>query len=602
MAASNYTEFNLPRQAYAAFDATSLRQLIVDRLKASGLFNDIDFEGSNISALTDVIAYTYHVLLFYLNNTASESMFSQAELYENMNKIVSLIGYKPHGKQTALMNFTFTAEAGLPTNFYTLKRYTYATINGIYYSFNTDIAFEKTTNDEELIESIGENYVLNQGIFKEYPQYIALGEEFEQVTIAVDQKDINTSNFIDYNNVNVFVKDYDTSTWSEWSETGSLFFNNSTELKYEKRYNENGRIELKFGNGVNGKKLKAGDIVAIYYLESQGAQGTLGPNAINNANITLFNSQQFNEISNDIYDQTLNYITANDVSLINLDNLYSATLPVPAETVESIRKNAPLAFTSQNRLVTTTDYSAYVLKNFSNIVSTVSIANNKQYVEEYLKYFYNIGLEKPNDNNQVLMNQVSFHDTCDFNNVYVFGVPKISPVINETTPNSLSTALKHSIINKLNTQKMITQNIVVADPIYTAFSFGIVNTTENVTIDVKDTTYIVVTKKQNSVLSKEQIKTMVYQKIVDFFDSESVVLGQLLDFNQLVVDILSIAGVDSIATKRGDVSVQKLSFVYWNPNYTTADVHITSQNIQLPFYKFPFLFEKSKIVNNIIVV
>ena len=67
MSTSSYTEFNLPRNAYAAFDALSIKQLIINRIKQSGLFDDIDYEGSNINGLVDVIAYTYHVLLFYLN-------------------------------------------------------------------------------------------------------------------------------------------------------------------------------------------------------------------------------------------------------------------------------------------------------------------------------------------------------------------------------------------------------------------------------------------------------------------------------------------------------------------------------------------------------
>lgn len=74
MAQNNFTEFKLPKNAYTAFDATSMKQLMINRLKESNLFTDVDFEGSNISGLVDVIAYTYHVLLFYLNQTASETL------------------------------------------------------------------------------------------------------------------------------------------------------------------------------------------------------------------------------------------------------------------------------------------------------------------------------------------------------------------------------------------------------------------------------------------------------------------------------------------------------------------------------------------------
>ena len=116
MSASKYTEFNLPKNAYAAFDAVSIKQLITNRIKSSGIFPDIDYEGSNISGLVDIVAYTYHVLLFYLNQTASDSLFSQAELFENMNKIVSLIGYKTKGNNTSTLNVNVSADETLPKN------------------------------------------------------------------------------------------------------------------------------------------------------------------------------------------------------------------------------------------------------------------------------------------------------------------------------------------------------------------------------------------------------------------------------------------------------------------------------------------------------
>ena len=85
---NKFTEYNLPTNAYAAFDATSLKRLLIDRLTEKGVFTDQIYEGSNMSSILDVIAYSYHILLFYLNRTGNESMFSQSELYENMSRIV----------------------------------------------------------------------------------------------------------------------------------------------------------------------------------------------------------------------------------------------------------------------------------------------------------------------------------------------------------------------------------------------------------------------------------------------------------------------------------------------------------------------------------
>jgi hypothetical protein len=144
MSTETFTEFNLPRNAYAAFDAISMKQLMVNRIKNSGIFPDIDYEGSNINGLLDPIAYSYHVLLFYLNQTASDSTFTQAELFENMNKIVSLIGYKTTGNHTATLNVSVSADKELTGGkSYTIKRFSNMSIKNIPYSFNTDITFQK---------------------------------------------------------------------------------------------------------------------------------------------------------------------------------------------------------------------------------------------------------------------------------------------------------------------------------------------------------------------------------------------------------------------------------------------------------------------------
>ena len=143
--ATQNTEFKLQSNAYAAFDATSLKRLIIDRLNAGGTFTDQNFEGSNLGSIIDVIAYSYHVLLFYLNKTSTESLFSEAELYENMNRIVKSIDYKPIGFQTSTLSFEANGTSSLEIGTYTIPRYSYFSIDGIDYSFIDDTTFSKTT-------------------------------------------------------------------------------------------------------------------------------------------------------------------------------------------------------------------------------------------------------------------------------------------------------------------------------------------------------------------------------------------------------------------------------------------------------------------------
>jgi hypothetical protein len=608
MSASKYTEFNLPKNAYAAFDAVSIKQLITNRIKSSGIFPDIDYEGSNISGLVDIVAYTYHVLLFYLNQTASDSLFSQAELFENMNKIVSLIGYKTNGNNTSSLNVTVSADSTLPKSNYTIKRFSNISIRNVTYSFNSDITFQKTLDGKtEYIESIGKNNLLYQGIFKEYPTYTAVGDKFEQLTLNIDYPNtLDNTKMIDQNNIFVFVKDINTEKWIECKEVSSLYLADNISLVFEKRLNEYGHFEIKFGNDINGKQLNTGDSVLVYYLESDGSKGVVGNGASSEGKLALFNTRLFQEVFDDISDSNTNYITTDEIISLKLDNQYSSVPPTYIESVSDIRKNTPLIFSSQNRAVTVFDYTSTIRKNFSNILHDVAVCSNKEYTTDYLDYYYKLGLERPNLDAKLLFNQISFNDACDFNNVYVFCVPRLGAIQNENTPIDLFYAQKQAIIDKLEDYKMITHNVVMRDPIYIGFNIGLNIDGEELNSDIKDETKIRIIRSQYDIISKEQIKSTVFNLIKEFFSQNNNKLGQVLNFSDLSLQILSINGVQSLETVRTVNNVEyktsKLSFIYWNPLYPNYDVNITSQNLTLEFFQFPFFYEIKNLLNRIEVV
>ena len=184
MATNNYTDFRLTQDSYAAFDALSIKELIQNRLEDAGVYTGQSFEGSNMSSIVDVIAYSYHLLLFYLNQTSSETMFTDTNIYENMNRIVKLIDYKPKGYQTSLLSYSATATENLPINTYTIPRYSYLNANGVVYSFINDATFIKSKAEAETLIDFSEENLLREGIYKEYPIQNALGEDFEVVTLA----------------------------------------------------------------------------------------------------------------------------------------------------------------------------------------------------------------------------------------------------------------------------------------------------------------------------------------------------------------------------------------------------------------------------------
>ena len=151
---TKFTDFNLDSNSYAAFDATSLRDLIINRLNDQNIFTDQIFRGSNMSSMIDIIAYSYHVLLYYLNKTSSESMFSDSVVYENMNRIVKLLDYKPVGYRSSTCVFSCTNEPDLVPNYYTIPRYSFTSVDGINYTTKEDIPYNATDGDLSTINEL----------------------------------------------------------------------------------------------------------------------------------------------------------------------------------------------------------------------------------------------------------------------------------------------------------------------------------------------------------------------------------------------------------------------------------------------------------------
>jgi hypothetical protein len=605
MTDSNLVEYNLPGNAYASFDAVSLKQLIIQRLSESDVFRDQVFEGSNLNSLIDIVAFMYHVLLFQLNQNAAEGVFTQATIYENMNKLVSLLNYKPTGLQTAFVEFSLTAAAGLPVGSYLIKRFSSVNADGYNYTLVTDVNFEKAISNEEEALSFTDT-VLYQGTITEYPPYIATGEPFENITIAFENLvDPNKGNFIGDNTFSIFVKESNDGKWYIYNETPSLYLNLPGDRVYEKRFNENGRYEIKFGDGVTGKSLNVNDLVGIYFIVSDGQPGQISANDLANKTLLPFNSTQFAQIVTDIYTQDVTLLQDIQYSLLALDNDYASTFVADGETVDQIRVNAPKIFSAQNRAVTLADYKAIVDKNFSYILASTQPVNNKYYVDTYIKYFYDIGLGQPNDDTGVLVNQLNFMTSTNFNNIYLFMVPKFGTIRNEITPVSLSVAQKQLVINELNKVKSATHEVVPLDPVYKAFSFGLPLPGETISLDIKNETFLVIKRSDLSKQARQKIKNDVVTAIQNYFSVSNSELGQVVDITALSNTILSIEGVSSISTRRvtptTSLELPSISLLYWNPFYTQADVNISAQNIPLELFEFPYLYEQSQIVNKILV-
>lgn len=600
-------EFPLPFNSYAAFDATTLKGLMQQRLIEGGVFTDQIFEGSNFNSLLDVIAYSYHVLLFYLNRTANEANFSTSQLYENVNKIVKILNYNPVGIQTSVLSFSAAASNDLPVGIYTIPRYSYFTVNDINYSFTEDITFTKNTSGIEVLSNLNNSSLLYQGSFVEYPLYVSTGEPFEEFTIVSVDQDGN-NDLIDHNNIHVYVKP-DGDSWREYKSVNSLYLENPISESYEIRLNENQRYTIKFGNGINGKKLKKGDFVSIYYLRSDGPSGEVGPNSIDGSKLFLYNSQLYSEIINQVRPSGINVLNLNEILSLNFINTLPSSKFSYQEDVESIKNNARNTYKTQYRLINSLDFENFIKKNFSNLVRDVKVVDNNQYVSQHLSYFKNIGLSQPNLDSRILFNQINFANSCNFNNVYIYCIPKVPQNIKSEFNQYLNVGLKNKIKDSLNPLKVITSEIVFQDPVFVSVGLG-VSTSEEITNnklypEIISETKLFIKKSNQSFISDSLIKERIVQLFSDYFSDQK--FGKVIDLDYLNSNIYKINGVESFYCLRNinglDVTIDGLSFMVYNPIYfdNNEDIQIITQSLTLPYFKVSYYQDLEMLANNIII-
>lgn len=582
-------DYPLPSDSYVAFDGLTIKEKIRQRLNQTNLFTDQNFEGSNISAINDFMAMIFSLLIFNLNKSANEGQFTSAQLYENMNRIVKEFDYKPVGHQTASLTYSMSA-TNFAASIYAIPRYSSIAVGNLNYSFNDEFHFTKTVDTTlEVIDT--SNELLYQGSFIEYPLYTPAGSDNEIIYLTVDDSVI-----VDNSNIFVYVKPVN-GIWAQWSKTASLFLHNANESVFEIRFNENKHYELKFGNNINGKKLNASDSVAIYYLQSNGSVGEVGASVLQGKKLNIFNTARLTSILNDINQGTDNYVDSSQTANLIFNNSCVSTHYSLPESVDSIRQNAPGVFRNQYSLTTSNSYENFIKSNFSYIVQDVKCMNNSTYLNSYIKYFYNLGLTKPQLESRALFNQNRYADSCNFNNVYLFLVPKtISSNLSYLVP-----AQKSVILDTIQEEKTLTAEIIPMDPVYIAIDIA-TSASNTISVEDKDNSVLYIQKSNNSRKSDSSIKQDIQNTIINYFLPNNIKLGQTININDLMNQLLGIGGINKIFTLRTDTGTisEGLRTISWNPIYPDLSVSLLVGNVTLEDFQFPYLFN-TNFIDRIVV-
>ena len=291
---------------------------------------------------------------------------------------------------------------------------------------------------------------------------------------------------------------------------------------------------------------------------------------------------------------------------LTLTNSDPSTAPEAEESVANIKTYSPKFFGMQNRLVTADDFESYINKQYGNIVLNTKVVSNNEYINGHLAYAVNtLSLQKPNLESRILYNQVNFADSTNFNNVYIYAVPKMEKITSATPlVNYVSPAQRNLILNGIEPLKVMTCEPVVIDPVYMAVDIGAALPTETLSPDMRKSTRLNVVKKRDSQRDDDIIKDEITTVIKKYFGTASR-LGYLLDINKMYNELIAVADVVDIYMTRTDntaINTQGITFLSWHPAYEKKDINIISQNTQYPYYKFPYMYEPSCLLSKINVI
>lgn len=630
--ASNSTE-------YLRFSAYSLKELITRKLASETKFTDQVYEGSNLAILIDIVCYMYQCLLYNINNAASEAMWSDTQVYENINRLAKLIGYNPKGASPATVPFVpvpktehnnMRPECVIPK---------YSVIDTKLTDENGKKVYYSTVEDAEVTDNSDSTLLFYNGVWKMYKTvFVASGQPFQTLLLDSLTSDDEKQTYVPSQFIDVYVMSSNPDEpqrivkWTRVEQglftdsnvqDGTIIYSSNDKI-YNVRLNEDKYYEITFGNGFNGSIPNKGDAIYIFYLDSNGPLGAIQLGDVYDAK--LKHDAGMLGVSDEMYEMMFPQVEETDVDdsddlvakyhnfkwvkdNVTWQNTSSSTLGKIEESVDDIRRNAPEQFKIGNRLVTTSDWEYYIRNRFKDNILDVVCQNNWSYISSFYRWLYNLGYQRHGDHkyyltqNKLIKYDYKWADAADVNNVYLWIKMKNNADI-----------YKSVIDRDVQGIKVITQEAVYMKPLDVTFALCAQDVDEaRRQLQQGDTTfsgnYLEITIDDNTLYANSDIVQRVTKIISEFFDEKNFTLGAVVDNNALANKIFELGTISRIRTiyRNTNTGVERIfpgiAFASWTSEYIDIgdDVDVSTVSRSLEPFQFPKLLLKN-IQNSVKVI
>ena len=345
-------------------DFNEIKTALKDYLRSQSEFTDYDFEGSALSQLLDVLAYNTYYTAFNTNMVVNELFLDSATLRDNVVALAKQLGYSPKSiaSPKAVVDFDVTFTGSAPSSL-TLKEgsgFISSYENNVYrFITRTDIRAEVVNGTASF-----ENVELCEGSLITTRTTVDGSLTNQRFRIENASVDVDTLR------VRVF-QSQNSSVFEEYTIANNILNIGSTDKIFFINEMEDEVYELFFGDGTLGKKLQNGEVVEISYVVTNGD--------------TTNGARQFN-FNGILYDESQTPLTL-PFTISNVSTVQAAIGGAAIESISKIKYNAPKFFGSQNRAVTSTDYSAIVRSLYPSIADIIVFGGEDQEPPAYGKVF-----------------------------------------------------------------------------------------------------------------------------------------------------------------------------------------------------------------------
>lgn len=335
-----------------ALDFNNIKENLKTYLRNQSEFADYDFEGSGLSNILDVLAYNTHINALTANFTLNESFLGTAQLRSSVVSLASSLGYISDTKTSASalvqisVNLSEVTERESVIELPAYTRFS-STIDDVTYTFQTIESYQAEDDGNGLYifqtedgstsipihEGRRKTKTFLVGEFSVNDVYIIPDTDLDADTVSVNVFETPAgSQFIPYTNIKDVTSVNENSTIYILKESPNEFY------------------QLSFGaNNILGRAPSAGNAIVVDYLSTNGKDANT--------------STDFQPVDTYEYDNS-NYP-------ISITTISRAAGGDDKESIESIRRNAPFQYATQNRMVTPEDYTSIILRNFSTLISDI---------------------------------------------------------------------------------------------------------------------------------------------------------------------------------------------------------------------------------------